>query len=183
MKTDIILSGVGGQGILSIAAIIGEAALAENLYIKQAEEPTRRRCAIESAYRRPPHKLGSHSLRQRRCHHITRTHGSIALPAVSLPRGMDHHLFGPLRQYTQLSRRKSTESRIAKTAPCHHARCKRIGKRTQSPQMRQCNIAWSRSQIVANHRVLRSRKKHRPRFCPQRPSRHRNESQSSIDRV
>ena len=37
MKTDIILSGVGGQGILSIAAIIGEAALAENLYIKQAE--------------------------------------------------------------------------------------------------------------------------------------------------
>ena len=37
MKTDIILSGVGGQGILSIAAIIGEAALAENLHIKQAE--------------------------------------------------------------------------------------------------------------------------------------------------
>ena len=37
MKTDIILSGVGGQGILSIAAIIGEAALAENLYIKHAE--------------------------------------------------------------------------------------------------------------------------------------------------
>lgn len=37
MKTDIILSGVGRQGILSIAAIIGEAALAENLYIKQAE--------------------------------------------------------------------------------------------------------------------------------------------------
>ena len=37
MKTDIIFSGVGGQGILSIAAIIGEAALAENLYIKQAE--------------------------------------------------------------------------------------------------------------------------------------------------
>ena len=36
-KSDIILAGVGGQGILSIAAIIGEAALAENLYIKQAE--------------------------------------------------------------------------------------------------------------------------------------------------
>ena len=31
MKTDIILSGVGGQGILSIAAIIGEAALIEGL--------------------------------------------------------------------------------------------------------------------------------------------------------
>ena len=37
MKTDIILSGVGGQGILSIAAILGEAALTENLYLKQAE--------------------------------------------------------------------------------------------------------------------------------------------------
>lgn len=37
MKTDIILCGVGGQGILSIATIIGEAAMSENLYIKQAE--------------------------------------------------------------------------------------------------------------------------------------------------
>ena len=37
MKKDIILSGVGGQGILSIAAVIGEAALASGLVIKQAE--------------------------------------------------------------------------------------------------------------------------------------------------
>lgn len=37
MKTDIILAGVGGQGILSIATILGAAALKENLYIKQAE--------------------------------------------------------------------------------------------------------------------------------------------------
>ena len=37
MKTDIILCGVGGQGILSIATVIGEAAMKENLYIKQAE--------------------------------------------------------------------------------------------------------------------------------------------------
>lgn len=37
MKLDIILSGVGGQGILSIAAIIGEASLYEGLHIKQAE--------------------------------------------------------------------------------------------------------------------------------------------------
>ncbi len=37
MKIDIILSGVGGQGILSIAAVIGEAALKEGLYMKQAE--------------------------------------------------------------------------------------------------------------------------------------------------
>jgi len=37
MKSDIILAGVGGQGILSIAAAIGLAAVKENLYIKQAE--------------------------------------------------------------------------------------------------------------------------------------------------
>ena len=37
MKVDIILCGVGGQGILSIATIIGEAAMNANLYIKQAE--------------------------------------------------------------------------------------------------------------------------------------------------
>ncbi len=37
MKKDIILSGVGGQGILSIAAVIGTAALANGLYIKQSE--------------------------------------------------------------------------------------------------------------------------------------------------
>jgi len=37
MQTDIILSGVGGQGILSIAAVIGEAAVHQDLYMKQAE--------------------------------------------------------------------------------------------------------------------------------------------------
>jgi len=37
MKTDIILSGVGGQGILSIAAVIGKAALEDGLYMKQSE--------------------------------------------------------------------------------------------------------------------------------------------------
>lgn len=37
MKSDIILSGVGGQGILSIAAVVGMAALENHLYIKQAE--------------------------------------------------------------------------------------------------------------------------------------------------
>jgi len=37
MKKDIILAGVGGQGILSIAAIIGTAAIESDLYLKQAE--------------------------------------------------------------------------------------------------------------------------------------------------
>lgn len=37
MKNDIILSGVGGQGILSISAIIGLAAVASDLFLKQSE--------------------------------------------------------------------------------------------------------------------------------------------------
>lgn len=37
MKKDIILGGVGGQGILSIAAIIGTAAVAKGLFMKQSE--------------------------------------------------------------------------------------------------------------------------------------------------
>ncbi|MDR2409908.1 MAG: indolepyruvate oxidoreductase subunit beta [Bacteroidales bacterium] len=37
MKIDIILAGVGGQGILSIATVIGSAAVQQGLYLKQAE--------------------------------------------------------------------------------------------------------------------------------------------------
>jgi indolepyruvate ferredoxin oxidoreductase, beta subunit len=37
MKKDIILAGVGGQGIISIAAIIGTAALDQGLFLKQSE--------------------------------------------------------------------------------------------------------------------------------------------------
>lgn len=37
MKKDILLAGVGGQGILTIAAIIGSTAVNKNLYLKQAE--------------------------------------------------------------------------------------------------------------------------------------------------
>jgi len=37
MKSDIILAGVGGQGILSIAAVVGMAALENHLFLKQAE--------------------------------------------------------------------------------------------------------------------------------------------------
>jgi indolepyruvate ferredoxin oxidoreductase beta subunit len=37
MKTDIILAGVGGQGVLSIAAIIAQAAVTEGLAVRQSE--------------------------------------------------------------------------------------------------------------------------------------------------
>lgn len=37
MKNDIILAGVGGQGIISIAAVIGYSAVKAGLYLKQSE--------------------------------------------------------------------------------------------------------------------------------------------------
>ena len=37
MKSDIILSGVGGQGILSISTVLGYGAIKSGLYLKQAE--------------------------------------------------------------------------------------------------------------------------------------------------
>ena len=37
MKTDIVLCGVGGQGVLSVAAIVAAAALREGLHVKQGE--------------------------------------------------------------------------------------------------------------------------------------------------
>lgn len=37
MKCDIVLAGVGGQGILAIATVIGYAAIDSGLYLKQAE--------------------------------------------------------------------------------------------------------------------------------------------------
>ena len=37
MKCDILLAGVGGQGVLSMASLIGVAAVREGLYVKQSE--------------------------------------------------------------------------------------------------------------------------------------------------
>ncbi len=53
MKTDIILAGVGGQGILSIAATIGMAALKNDLHLKQAEVHgmSQRGGAVQSHFR------------------------------------------------------------------------------------------------------------------------------------
>ena len=53
MKTDIILAGVGGQGILSIASCIGVAAMHENLYVKQSElhGMSQRGGAVQSHFR------------------------------------------------------------------------------------------------------------------------------------
>ena len=53
MKKDIILAGVGGQGIVSIAATIGYAAVSENLHFKQSEVHgmSQRGGAVQSHFR------------------------------------------------------------------------------------------------------------------------------------
>ncbi len=61
MKTDIILAGVGGQGILSIAAIVGAAAVEKGLYLKQAETHgmSQRGGAVESHLRIADYPIAS----------------------------------------------------------------------------------------------------------------------------
>lgn len=61
MKTDIILCGVGGQGILSIAAAIGLAALDKKLQVKQAEVHgmSQRGGAVQSHLRLSDRKISS----------------------------------------------------------------------------------------------------------------------------
>lgn len=61
MKIDIILAGVGGQGILSIASIIGSAAVKKGLYMKQAEVHgmSQRGGDVQSHFRLSDHEIAS----------------------------------------------------------------------------------------------------------------------------
>lgn len=61
MKRDVILAGVGGQGILSIAAAVGLAAVDAGLYLKQAEVHgmSQRGGAVQSHLRISDHPIAS----------------------------------------------------------------------------------------------------------------------------
>lgn len=61
MKRNIIIAGVGGQGILSIANIIGKAAIDAGLYLKQAEVHgmSQRGGAVQSHLRLSSSKIAS----------------------------------------------------------------------------------------------------------------------------
>ena len=61
MKQDIILAGVGGQGIISIAYVIASAALEEGLEVKQAEVHgmSQRGGAVQSHLRLSPGRIWS----------------------------------------------------------------------------------------------------------------------------
>ena len=61
MKTNILIAGVGGQGILTIAAIIDYAAMQQGLYLKQAEVHgmSQRGGAVQSHLRISDHEIYS----------------------------------------------------------------------------------------------------------------------------
>jgi len=69
MKRDIILAGVGGQGILSIAAVLGMAAAESGLYLKQAEVHgmSQRGGAVESHLRISDSPISSDLIPQGSC--------------------------------------------------------------------------------------------------------------------
>ncbi len=69
MKKDIILAGVGGQGILSIAAVIGLAAVDSGLFLKQAEVHgmSQRGGAVQSHLRISDSAISSDLIPQGRC--------------------------------------------------------------------------------------------------------------------
>lgn len=107
MKTDIILCGVGGQGILSIATIIGEAAMKENLYIKQAEVHgmSQRGGDVQSNLRISSNPIASDLIGAGRCRrdHLDGAYGGIALSAVPGKRWLDYHFECSFRKYSKLS--------------------------------------------------------------------------------
>ena len=107
MKTDIILSGVGGQGILSIAAVIGEAALKEGLYMKQAEVHgmSQRGGDVQS-------NLGLDPEGPRRFDHLLGTDGELALSALPEERGLAGDKLPSVREHPELSGDRESERRV-----------------------------------------------------------------------
>ena len=75
MKKDIILAGVGGQGLLSIAAVIGEATLKSGLFIKQAEVHgmAQRGGVVQSHVRLSDYPIHSDLIREGSCNLILAT--------------------------------------------------------------------------------------------------------------
>ena len=115
MKTDIILSGVGGQGILSIAAVIGEAALKEGLYMKQAEVHgmSQRGGDVQSNLRLSDEPIASDLIpKPRRFDHLFGTDGELALSALPEERGLAGDELPSVREHPELSGDRESERRV-----------------------------------------------------------------------
>ena len=100
MKKDIILSGVGGQGILSIATVIGQAALKDGLYMKQAEVHgmSQRGGDVQSNLRISDRPIASDLIPtgKMRPYHIAGAHGSAALSSLPQSRRLAGNERSPL---------------------------------------------------------------------------------------
>ena len=110
MKTDIILSGVGGQGILSIATIIGEAALHLGLNLKQAEVHgmSQRGGDVQSNLRLSDAPIASDLIALGTADMIISLEPmELALPAVSVERRMDYHSAAPSKTFRTIRTKKS----------------------------------------------------------------------------
>ena len=95
MKCDIVLAGVGGQGILSIATVLGLAAVENNLYLKQAETHgmSQRGGAVQSYLRLSDQPIHSDLIPLWRgaADPLRGTTGVAALPFFSFKGGICHH--------------------------------------------------------------------------------------------
>ncbi len=112
MKKDIILSGVGGQGILSIATVIGKAALKEGLYMKQAEVHgmSQRGGDVQSNLRISDKPIASDLIPSGKCDLIISLEpmeGLRYLPYLS-PERMASNQRNSVRQHPQLSGRRQS---------------------------------------------------------------------------
>jgi indolepyruvate ferredoxin oxidoreductase beta subunit len=121
MKKNIILSGVGGQGILSIATIIGEAATEAGLYLKQAEVHgmSQRGGDVQSNLRLSTEPIYSDLIPQGEADIIIAMEPMEALRYVPFPesRRLGHHLVGAAGEHPQLSRRAHPARRPEGAAP------------------------------------------------------------------
>ena len=123
MKTDIILAGVGGQGILSIAAALGSAALTNNLYMKQAETHgmSQRGGDVQSFMRISDRPIYSDLIAKGRADR--RADGSSSLPPLSTGRRICGDQLHTFYQYPQLPRSRKSDEYTQKPSPSGDYRC------------------------------------------------------------
>lgn len=133
MKTDIILSGVGGQGILSIATIIGEAALHLGLNLKQAEVHgmSQRGGDVQSNLRLSDAPIASDLIALGTADMIISLEPMEALrylPYLSKD-GWIITSAAPFKKHSELSGRRKADAGIEVTASCGGAGCGKSGER------------------------------------------------------
>ncbi len=155
MKTDIILAGVGGQGILSIAATLGAAALNENYYLKQAETHgmSQRGGAVVSHLRIADHPIWSDLIPLRNADIILSVEPMESLrylPYLSLKGSLVTNTaeFKNIKNYPQL---QATFEYIAQEVNIIRIDADRIAKETGNPKASNMVMLGAASPFIAIH--------------------------------